>query len=100
MNKYAPTSLSDKVNLVLRLYSGRCSKNWMEVQKALTEILGENKKTTVSRHLRARMPASSQERGVAGAGSKTGCAHAVNVGSEHRRQVLKCHIDPPATAES
>jgi hypothetical protein len=93
-------SLSNKVRLVTRLYTGRCSQNWTETQKALVEILGDNKKTTVSRHLSARMPASSQERGVAGAGSKTGCAHAVNVGLEHRRQVLKCHIDPLATAES
>ena len=53
MNKFSPTSLNDKVTLVMRLYSGRCARNWTDVQKHLQEILGDAKRTTVSRHARA-----------------------------------------------
>ena len=48
-NKFAPTSLKDKANLVLRMHTRSTGGDWAQTQRALVEILGATKRTTVFR---------------------------------------------------
>ena len=48
-NKFAPTSLKDKANLVLRMHMRSTGGDWAQTQRALVEILGATKRTTVFR---------------------------------------------------
>ena len=45
----APTSLKDKANLVLRTHMRSTGGDWAQTQRALVEILGATKRTTVFR---------------------------------------------------
>ena len=48
-NKFAPTPLKDKANLVLRMHMRSTGGDWAQTQRALVEILGATKRTTVFR---------------------------------------------------
>ena len=48
-NKFAPTSLKDKAKLVLRMHMRSTGGDWAQTQRALVEILGATKRTTVFR---------------------------------------------------
>ncbi len=48
-NRYQPTSLADKVKIVLMMHARSTNSDWGQTQKALVELLGESKKSTVFR---------------------------------------------------
>ena len=50
-NKFAPTSLKDKANLVLRMHMRSTGGDWAQTQRALVEILGATRRTTVFRRV-------------------------------------------------